>query len=97
MAETAEPLTTEEEAALRELASKHRLVALVLAVLTSAYVALILHTIWHDWLLDARDLGPLAFFVVNVVGGLGWWEWGLRGLRESEAMDRQWKLRNVRW
>ena len=42
-------------------------------------------------------LGLLAFFVVNALGGVGWLAWGLRGLRESEAMDRQWKVQDVRW
>jgi hypothetical protein len=66
-------------------------------VLVSVHTSIILHTLWQDWPLDARDLGPLAALVVNALGGLGCLEWGLRGLRESEAMDRQGKLQAVRW
>jgi hypothetical protein len=65
-------------------------------VCVSVHATLILHTIWQDWPLDARDLGPLAVFVVQALGGLGWWAWSLRSLRASEAMARQWTVKNVR-
>jgi hypothetical protein len=101
MAASVEPQTSEEEAALHELAAthrrRHRWLALFWSVTVSMHTTIILHTIWHNWPLDARDLGPLAFFVVNALGGLGWLEWGLRGLREREAMDRHWKVQDVRW
>jgi hypothetical protein len=101
MMASVEPQTPEETAALRELAATHRRrhwwLALCWSVTVSAHVTLILYTIWQDWPLDARDLGPLAFLVVNALAGLGSWEWGLRGLREDEAMDRQWKVEDVRW
>ena len=101
MAASVEPQTPDEEAALRELAAthrrRHRWVALFWSLCVSVHTTIILHTIWHDWPLDARDLGLLAFFVVNALGGVGWLAWGLRGLRESEAMDRQWKVQDVRW
>jgi hypothetical protein len=101
MAEPTEPLTPEEEAALLELAAKHRRrhrwLALFWSVTVSVHTTIILHTIWHDWPLEGRDLGPLAFLVVNALGGLGWLAWGLRALRADEAMDRQWTLQKVRW
>jgi hypothetical protein len=101
MAESVAPQTPEEAAALRDLAAthrrRHRWLAVFWSVTASVHATLILHTIWYDWPLDARDLGRLTFFVVNALGGLGWWEWGLRGLREREAMDRQWKVQDVRW
>ena len=66
MAESVEPQTPEEEAALRELAAKHRCrhrwFALFWSVTASVHTTVILHTIWHDWPLDARDLGRLAVF-----------------------------------
>jgi hypothetical protein len=101
MAEPTAPLTPEEEAALRALATRHRRrhrgIALFWSVSVSIHTTIILHTIWNGWLLSARDLGPLAFFVVNALGGLGWLEWGLRSLRRDEALDRQWTLQDVRW
>lgn len=39
----------------------------------------------------------VGFFVVNALGGLGWWAWGLRSLREREAIDRHWKVQDARW
>jgi hypothetical protein len=101
MAASVEPQTPEEAAALRELAAthhrRHRCFALFWSVTVSVHTTIILHTIWHDWPLDARDLGRLAFFVVNALSSLGMYEWGLRSLRESEAMDRHWKVQDVRW
>jgi hypothetical protein len=101
MAAPTEPLTPEAEAALRALAARHqcrhRWLALFWSVTVSVHTTIILHTIWHGWPLSARDLGPLAFLVVNALGGLGWWEWGLRSLCADEAMDRQWTLQDVRW
>jgi hypothetical protein len=77
MAASVEPQTPEEEAALRELAGthrrRHRWFALFWSVTISAHTTIILHTIWHDWPLDARDLGPLAFLVVHALEGLAWW------------------------
>jgi len=96
MAAPVEPQTPEEEAALRELAARHRRqhrwVALVSSMVVSVHTTIILHTIWHDWPLNARDLMWLVFFVVNALGGLVWLAWGLRGLREEEAIDRRWTL-----
>lgn len=43
-----------------------------------------------------RDVVLLAFLVVNVLGGLGWLAWGLRGLRRDEAADRQSTLQHAR-
>jgi hypothetical protein len=101
MVEGREPQTPEEEAALREVAAKHwrrhRWVALVVSVLVSIHTTVILHTIWHGWPLNARDLGRLTFFVINALVGLGLLGWGLRCLRADEAMDRQGKLQAVRW
>jgi hypothetical protein len=101
MTESTDLQTPEEEAALRELAAthrrRHRWVALLSSVVVSVHTTIILHTIWHDWPLDTRDLGWLAFFVVNALGGVGWLAWGLRSLREEEAIDRQWTLQDVRW
>jgi hypothetical protein len=100
MAASVEPQTPEEEAALRELVAmhrrRHRWIALGCSVPVSVHAMMILHTIWHNWPLDARDLGRLALFVVSALGGLGWLVWGLRGLRESEAVDRRWILRDAR-
>jgi hypothetical protein len=96
MAASIEPQTPEEAAALRELAAthrrRHRWLALYYSVCISVHATLILHAVWHDWPLDARDLGPLAFFVVNALGGLGC---GWHGA--CEAMDRHWKVQDVRW
>jgi hypothetical protein len=101
MAEPTEVLTPEEEAALRELEAKHRRrhrwVALCWSVCVSVDATVILHTIWNGWPLHARDLGRLAFLIVTALGGLGRLEWGLRGLREHEATDRQWTMQHVRW
>jgi hypothetical protein len=101
MTESTNSQTPEEAAVLRELAAthrrRHRWIALFSSVLVSVHATLILHTSWHDWPLDTRDLIVLGFFVVNALGGLGWLAWGLRGLREEEAIDRQWKLEDVRW
>lgn len=101
MAASVEPQTPEEETALRELAAthrrRHRWLALGWSVIVSVHTTIILHTVWHDWPLDARDLGLLVFFVVNALGGMGLCEWGLRCLREGEAMDRQWRVQDVRW
>jgi hypothetical protein len=100
MLESVAPQTPEEAAALRELATKHRRrhrwVVLLSSVVVSVHTTIILHTLWHDWPLDARDLGLLAFLVVNALGGVSWLAWGLRRLRESEAMDRHWKVQDVR-
>jgi hypothetical protein len=101
MAEPVAPQTPEKAAVLRELAAthrrRHRWLALCWSVPLSAHTTLILHTIWHAWPLDARDLRLLAFLVVNALGCLAWLAWNLRSLRESEAMDRQWKVQDVRW
>jgi hypothetical protein len=72
MIESTDPQTPEEVAALRELAAtrRHRWLALCWSVTVSAHTTIILHTIWQDWPLDARDLGLLAFLVVNALGGL---------------------------
>jgi hypothetical protein len=96
-----EPQTPEEEAALRALAIKHRRrhrwIALFWSVSVSVHVTLILHTLWDGWPLQERDVGLLAFLVVNALGSLGWLAWGLRGLRRGEAADRQWTRQQVRW
>jgi hypothetical protein len=101
MAAPVEPQTPEEEAALRELAARHRRqhrwVALVSSMVVSVHTTIILHTIWHDWPLNARDLMWLVFFVVNALGGLVWLAWSLRGLRRDEAIDCRWTLQDVRW
>jgi hypothetical protein len=101
MAEPTEPLTPEEEAALRALAARHRRwhrwVARLSSVVVSGHTAIILHTLWDGWPLDARDLMWLGFFVVNAFGGLAWLTWGLRSLREEEAIDRRWMLQDMRW
>jgi hypothetical protein len=101
MAESVEPQTPEEEAALRALEIKHRRrhrwIALFWSVAVSGHTTIILHTIWDSWPLHERDLGPLALLVVNAVGGLGLMAWGLRGLRQGEATDRQWTLQHARW
>jgi hypothetical protein len=100
MAASIEPQTPEEDAALHELAAthrrRHRWVALFSSVVVSVHTTIILHTIWQNWPLDARDLGRLAFFVVSALGGLGWLAWRLRGLRDSEAADRRLTLREAR-
>jgi hypothetical protein len=99
MAGSVDPQTP-EEAAWRALATKHRRrhrwVALFSSVVVSGHTTIILHTLWDGWPL-ARDLLWLVFFVVNALGGLVWLAWGLRGLREEEAIDRRWTLRDVRW
>jgi hypothetical protein len=96
-----EPQTPEEDTALRALAAKHRhrhrWIALCWSVSVSGHTTIILHTIWHDWPLDARDLLWLVCFVVNALGGLGWLAWGLRGLRAEEAIDRRGTLQDARW
>jgi hypothetical protein len=101
VAASVEPQTSEEAAALRDLAAthqrRHRWLALCCRVTVSVHTTLILHTIWQDWPLDARDLGWLTLFVVHALGGLGWLAWGLRSLREGEAMDREWAVQDVRW
>lgn len=101
MAESTNSQTPEEAAVLRELAAmhrrRHRWIALFSSVVVSVHMTIILHSIWHDWPLDTRDLIVLGFFVVNALGGLGWLAWGLRGLRESDAIDRRWTLEDVRW
>jgi hypothetical protein len=101
MAASIESQTPEEEAALRELAAthrrRHRWYALFCSVTVSGHTTLILYAVWRDWPLAARDLGPLAFLVMNALGSLGWLAWHLRSLRESEAMDRQWKMEDARW
>ena len=60
MAEPTEPLTPAEDAALRALAATHRRrprwFALVWRMTVSVHTTLVLHTIRHDWPLDARDL-----------------------------------------
>jgi hypothetical protein len=99
--EPTETLMPEAEAALRELEAthrrRHRWVALFWSVILSAHTAVILHTIWHSWPLHGRDLGRLAFFVVNALGGLAMSAWHLRCVREHEAMERQWTLQDARW
>ena len=101
MAESTEPQTPEEAAALREWAAthrrRHRWVALFSSMVVSVHTTIILHTIWQDWPLAARDLLWLVFFVVNALGGLGWLAWGLRGLRQEEVIDRRWTLQDARW
>jgi hypothetical protein len=101
MAEPTEPLTPEEEAALRALAARHRCrhrwVALFWSMTVSVHTTIILHTIWDGWPLNDRDLGRLAFFVLNALVGLGLSVWSLRGLRTDEAMERHWRLQHVRW
>ena len=101
MAASVDPQTPEEAAALRALATKHRRrhrwVALLSSVVVSGHTTIILHTLWDGWPLDARDLLWPGFFVVNALGGLGWLAWGLRGLREEEAIDRRWTLPDARW
>jgi hypothetical protein len=76
MAESINPQTPEEAAALRELAAthrrRHRWIALFLSMVVSVHATLILHASWQDWPLDTRDLIVLGFFVVNALGGLGW-------------------------
>jgi hypothetical protein len=101
MAASVEPQMPEEEAALSALEIKHwrrhRWVALLWSVTVSVHTTRILHTIWNGWPFHERDLGPLAFFVVTALGGLGWLGWSLRSLRQDEAMDRQWTLQHARW
>jgi hypothetical protein len=76
MTESTGPQTPEEEAALRALEIKHRRrhrwIALYSSVTVSVHTTLILHTLWDGWPLQERDVGPLAFLVVNALGGLGW-------------------------
>jgi hypothetical protein len=101
MAASVDPQTPEEAAALCALATKHRRrhrwIALFSSVVVSVHTTIILHSIWQDWPLDTRDLMWLVFFVVNALGGLVWLAWSLCSLREEEAIDRQWKLEDVRW
>jgi hypothetical protein len=100
MAESTEPQTPEEVAALCALAVKHRRghrwVALVLSMSVSVHTTVILHTLWHGWPLHECDLRRLVYFVVNALVSLGVLGWGLRELREDEALDRQETLQNVR-
>jgi len=76
-----EPQTPEEEAALRALAvthqRRHRWIALCCSLCVSVHTTVILHTVWHDWLLNARDLVGFAFLVVNACVGLGMLGWSL--------------------
>ena len=76
MAESTEPQTPEEDAALRALEIKHRRrhrwIALFSSVTVSVHTTVILTTAWDRWPLHACDLGPLAFLVVNALFGLGW-------------------------
>jgi hypothetical protein len=101
MAASVEPQTPEEATALRELAAtlrhRHRWYALFCSVTVSAHTTFILYAIGRDWPLAARDLGPMAFLVVNALGSLAWLAWNLRSLRESEAVARQWKVQAARW
>jgi hypothetical protein len=101
MAASVEPETPEEDAALCELAAKHRhrhrWLALFWSVAVSGHTTIILNTIWDCWPLNACDLWRLAFFVVTALGGLGLAGWSLRVLCEDEAMARQWKLEDVHW
>ena len=98
MVEAAEPLTPEEEAALRELAVKHqrrhRWLALFVSVTVSGHTTIILHTLWTGWPPDGRELGRLACLVVNALTGLGLLGWSLR---HEEASERQWTRQNARW
>jgi hypothetical protein len=97
--EPTEPLTPEEEAALRELAATHRRrwVALFWRVAVSVHTTIIPHAIWDGWPLNDRALGPLAFSVVHALGGLGLSTWSLRCWRESEPLDRHRTRQDVRW
>jgi hypothetical protein len=101
MVGSTEPQTPEEAAALRALAVKHqhrhRWTALFWSLCVSVHTTVILHTVWHDWPLDARDLVSLVFLVVNACVGLDMQEWGLRALRRDEALDRQETRLKVRW
>ena len=101
MTESTGSQTPEEDAALRVLEIKHRRrhrwIALYSSVNVSVHTTLILHTLWDGWPLNDRDLGTLAFLVVNALGGLSWLAWGLRSFRRDEAMDRQWTLQHARW
>jgi hypothetical protein len=101
MTESTELQTPEEEAALCALEIKHRRrhrwMALYASVTVSVHTTLILHTLWDGWPLQERDMGLLAFMLVNALGGLGWLGWNLRGFRRDEAMDRQWTLQTVHW
>jgi hypothetical protein len=99
MTESTGPQTPEEEAALRELAAghrrRHRLAALLMAVITSTYITVILATTWHDWPLTARDLGFLVFFVCNGLFSTCWMLWGLRQLSADAALERRTQPRNA--
>ena len=59
MAEPTEPLTPEEEVALRVLEITHRRrhwwVALSWSVIPSVHTTIILHTRWHGWPLHERS------------------------------------------
>src|SRR5882724_3613700 len=81
MIESIEPQTSEEDAALRELDAKHRRrhrwVALLSSVIVSFHTPVILFTLWHDWPLDVRVLGWLAWVGVNALVGLGMLGWSL--------------------
>jgi hypothetical protein len=96
-----EPQTPEEAAALRALAvthhRRHRWVALCCRLCVSVHTTVILHTVWRDWLLNARDLVGFAFLVVHACVGLGLLGWSLRALRRDEALGRQETRLKVRW
>jgi hypothetical protein len=93
MTEPTGPQTPEEEAALRGLAAehrrRHRLVALLMAVITSTHTTVILAATWHDWPLTARDLGFLVFFMCNGLFSTCWMPWGLRQLGADAALERR--------
>jgi hypothetical protein len=101
MAAPTEPLTPEEAGALRELEHthrrQHRWVALFWSVILSVHTTVILHTLWHEWPLNARYQRRLAFFVVNALGGLTMAAWHLRGVRAHEAEQRRWARQLARW
>jgi hypothetical protein len=102
MAEPTEPLTPEEEAALRVLEITHRRrhwwIALSWSVILSVHTTIILHTRWHGWPLHERDLRRLALFVVHaLLGGMITSAWHLRCVREHEAAERQWTRQDARW
>ena len=63
----------------------------------SGHTTIILHTLWACWPPDGRELGRLAFLVVNALAGLSLLGWSLRSLRQEEAMERQWTRQNARW
>jgi hypothetical protein len=101
MAEVIAPQTPEEAAALRALEAKHqrqrRGVALFANVVVSFYARFILGSLWHGWLLEARTLGLLAYFVMSAAVSMVGLARALRGQRAAEATDRQWTVLDVRW